>query len=52
MKDLENLTRRELLKISGLSIAGITFLAACGAQSGVPASPEEPAKPSPKPAPP
>ena len=39
MKDLENLTRRELLKISGLSIAGITFLAACGAQSGVPASP-------------
>ena len=39
MNDLENLTRRELLKMSGLSIAGITFLAACGAQSGVTASP-------------
>ncbi len=35
MNNLENLTRRELLKMSGLSIAGITFLAACGAQSGV-----------------
>ena len=35
MNDFNNLTRRELLKISGLSIAGITFLAACGAQSGV-----------------
>ena len=35
MNDFNNLTRRELLKISGLSIAGITSLAACGAQSGV-----------------
>jgi hypothetical protein len=35
VNDFNNLTRRELLKISGLSIAGITFLAACGAQSGV-----------------
>ena len=39
MNELENLSRRELLKMSGLSIAGIAFLASCGAQSGVPASP-------------
>jgi rubrerythrin len=39
MNEFNNLTRRELLKISGLSIAGITFLAACGAQSGVTTSP-------------
>ncbi len=35
MSNFNNLTRRELLKISGLSIAGITFLASCGAQSGI-----------------
>ncbi len=35
MNNFENLTRRELLKVSGLTIAGITFLASCGAQSGV-----------------
>jgi len=35
VNDFNNLTRRELLKISGLSIAGITFLASCGAQSGI-----------------
>ena len=39
MNDFNNLTRRELLKMSGLSIAGITFLASCGAQAGVTASP-------------
>ena len=35
MKIQDNMTRRELLKMSGLSIAGITLLAACGEQSGI-----------------
>ena len=35
MNNFNNPTRRELLKMSGLSIAGITFLASCGKQSGV-----------------
>jgi hypothetical protein len=35
MSNFENLSRRELLRISALTIGGTAFLAACGKQSGV-----------------
>ena len=38
MSNFENLSRRELLRISALSIGGTAFLAACGKQSGVQSS--------------
>jgi hypothetical protein len=38
MNNFGNLSRRELLRISALSIGGTAFLAACGAQGGVQSS--------------
>ena len=38
MSNFEQLSRRELLRISALSIGGTAFLAACGKQSGVQSS--------------